>query len=409
MKCRHCQQELSHIFAHLHHQPASNSFLTEAQLQEAEMYFPLKLFVCENCYLVQVDEYKSCEDIFNNDYVYFSSMSSSWLQHAEKYVHMMINRFALNKNSHVVEIASNDGYLLQYFQNANIPCLGIEPTHSTACVAKEKGIETLEEFFCVELAQSLAKTRKKADLILGNNVLAHVPDINDFVAALPLLLNDNGISTFEFPHLLKLMDGNQFDTIYQEHYSYLSFSTVCRIFEAQNMRIFDVEELPTHGGSLRIFACRADSTMHKQTPAVSRLLEEEKQRGMLTIEFYHGFQTQIEKTKNALLLFLLEQKRLGKKVVAYGAAAKGNTFLNLCGVKPDLISFCVDKAPSKQNKFMPGSHIPIYDPQKLYEEKADYILILPWNIKQEIMEEYSSLRENGTSFVVAIPELHVYK
>lgn len=405
MKCRHCQQELYEIFADLHHQPASNSFLSKEQLKNPETYFPLKLFACDNCFLVQVDEYKNCEDIFSHDYVYFSSMSSSWLAHAKKYVNMMRTRFHLDENSQVIEIASNDGYLLQYFKEANVPCFGIEPTANTAKVAREKGIESIEDFFGTDLAKDLAKQNKKADLILGNNVLAHVPDINDFVSGLPVLLKENGIVTFEFPHLLQLVEQNQFDTIYQEHYSYLSFYTVERIFEACNMRIFDVEELSTHGGSLRIFANHASNGTHKLSPAVELLLKKEKDKGMFNIKYYQSFQQQIEITKNALLSFLLEQKLQNKKVVAYGAAAKGNTFLNLCGVKSDLISFCVDKAPSKQGKFMPGSHIPVYSPDKISEAKPDYVLILPWNIKKEVMEEHAYIREWGAQFVTAIPSL----
>ena len=405
MKCRHCQQELQQTFADLHHQPASNSFLSEEQLKNPEIYFPLKLFACDNCFLVQVDEYKNCEDIFSHDYVYFSSMSSSWLAHAKQYVDMMRTRFHLDKNSQVIEIASNDGYLLQYFKEANVPCFGIEPTSNTATAAREKGIESIEAFFGTSLATDLAKQNKKADLILGNNVLAHVPDINDFVSGLPLLLKKNGIVTFEFPHLLQLIEQNQFDTIYQEHYSYLLFYTVERVFKACNMRIFDVEELPTHGGSLRIFATHAQENTHKITPAVELLLKKEKDSGMLNIKYYQSFQQQIEITKNALLFFLLEKKLQNKKVVAYGAAAKGNTFLNLCGVKPDLISFCVDKAASKQGKFMPGSHIPVYSPSKIKETKPDYVFILPWNIKKEVMEEHAYIREWGAQFVTAIPKL----
>jgi len=379
--------------------------LNEEQLKEAEIYFPLQLFACNNCFLVQVDEYKDCADIFNHDYVYFSSMSTSWLKHAQNYVSMMCKRFQLNEASHVIEIASNDGYLLQYFKEAHVPCLGIEPTANTAQIAREKGIENIEAFFGTALAHDLASKNKKADLILGNNVLAHVPDINDFVKGLPLLLKNNGLVTFEFPHLMQLVEQNQFDTIYQEHYSYLSFYTVKRIFEACNMRIFDVEELPTHGGSLRIFATHAHNKTHKLNPTVAILLEKEKEHGMLKIEYYQSFQHQIETTKNALLSFLLEQKLQNKKVVAYGAAAKGNTFLNLCGVKPDLISFCVDKAPSKQGKFMPGSHIPVYSPEKIREAKPDYVLILPWNIKEEVMQEHAYIRDWGAQFVTAIPYL----
>ncbi len=408
MNCRHCGQELNHIFANLWHQPASNSFLTKEQLKEIEPYFPLLLYVCENCFLVQLDEYKKSNEIFNNDYAYFSSMSTSWLAHAKNYVEMMIDRFYLNEKSQIIEIASNDGYLLQYFKERNIPCFGIEPTKNTADVAREKGIESIQDFFGTRLAKELAEKNIKADLILGNNVLAHVPDINDFVEGARLALKDNGIITFEFPHLLNLIEQNQFDTIYQEHYSYLSLYTVKRIFEKKGLKIFDVEELITHGGSMRVFACHAGCEKHVLSKNVEILLEKEKKNGLFDISTYLNFQEKIEETKNALLFFLLEQKSKGKKVAAYGAAAKGNTFLNICGVKPDLLSFCVDKAKSKQNKYLPGSHIPVFSPEKIKEEKPDYVLILPWNIKEEIMNEHKYIKEWGGKFVTAIPYLEIY-
>ncbi len=408
MKCRHCKQELTYIFANLWHQPASNSFLTKEQLKEPESYFPLMLYVCEKCFLVQVDEYKNCEEIFNQDYVYFSSMSSSWLAHAKKYVEMMCARFSLNEHTQVIEIASNDGYLLQYFKEQHIPCFGIEPSENTAQVAKAKGINSIQDFFGLALAKKLAAQNNHAHIILGNNVLAHVPDINDFVQGVAYLLEEHGVATFEFPHLAKLIEENQFDTIYQEHYSYLSLYSVQKIFEKAQMRIFDVEKLSTHGGSLRIFACHANSKVHVSTPHVLKVLAEEKNFGLLNVQSYLSFQTQIEKTKNALLQFLLEQKAQGKKIAAYGAAAKGNTFLNLCGIKPDLVSFCVDKAQSKQNRYMPGSHIPVYAPEKIAEERPDFILILPWNIKEEIMQNLSYIQQWGGKFVTAIPHMQIY-
>ncbi len=408
MKCRHCGQELTHVFANLWHQPASNSFLTKEQLKEMEAYFPLLLYVCDNCFLVQVDEYKDCGEIFNNDYVYFSSMSTSWLLHAKNYVEMMIERFNLNVESQVIEIASNDGYLLQYFKENNIPCLGVEPTKNTADVARERGIESIQDFFGSRLASELVKENKKADLILGNNVLAHVPDINDFVQGACIALKENGIITFEFPHLLNLIEKNQFDTIYQEHYSYLSLYSVLRIFEKQGLHVFDVEELPTHGGSLRIFACHENCKVHVKTANVEAMLSKEKSAKLHELAGYLTYQVKIEDTKNALLMFLLEQKKAGKKVAAYGAAAKGNTFLNICGIKPDLISFCVDKAASKQNKFMPGSHIPVYAVEKIEEEKPDFLVILPWNIKDEIIDTHSYIRKWNGKFVTAIPTLEIY-
>ncbi len=408
MKCRHCSQKLTHIFANLWHQPASNSFLTEQQLKEPESYFPLLLYVCENCFLVQVDEHKNCEDIFNQDYVYFSSMSVSWLAHAKAYVEMMCRRFSLHKHSQVIEIASNDGYLLQYFKEKGIACFGIEPSENTAKVAREKGIESIQDFFGLPLAEKLANQGNKADILLGNNVLAHVPDINDFASGVSKILHENGVATFEFPHVLKLIEENQFDTIYQEHYSYLSLYTVQRIFAKAHLRIFDVQALPTHGGSLRIFATHMNNTQHVCTAHVAQIVAQEEAFGLQTTARYTTFQAQIEKTKNALLLFLLEQKVLGKKVAAYGAAAKGNTFLNLCGIKPDLVSFCVDKALSKQHTFMPGSHIPVFSPEKIREEKPDFVLILPWNIKREIIQEHKYIATWGGRFVTAIPHLEIH-
>ncbi len=407
MNCRHCNTPLTHSFANLHHQPISNAFLTKKQLEEPEVYYPLHVYVCESCFLVQVAEYKKSDDIFTNDYVYFSSMSSSWVEHARQYVAMMQNRFDLGAHSFMVEIASNDGYLLQHCVEREIPCLGIEPTGNTAQVAKEKSIPCVQYFFGTTLAEKLVKEGKKADVLLGNNVLAHVPDINDFVRGMKILLADNGVITMEFPHVMELVTNNQFDTIYQEHYSYLSFSTVCHIFETQRLRIFDVEQLPTHGGSLRIFATHTENSVHKKHLSVSRLYQIEKQANMHTLAYYTNFQQQIKTTKNALLHFLLEQNKNGKKVAAYGAAAKGNTFLNACGIKSDLIDFCVDKAPSKQGMYMPGSHIPVYAPKRLRQEKPDVVLILPWNIAEEIEKEHCYIKDWNGVFVTAIPEMHI--
>lgn len=402
MNCRFCKTELKDIFVDLVNAPASNSYLTKEQLDEPEVFYPLKLFVCEQCKLVQIDEYKKSDDIFDKDYAYFSSYSTSWLSHAKNYVEMISKRLSLDKNSLVTEIASNDGYLLQYFQEKSIPCLGIEPTSSTAKVAKEKGIEVIEDFFGSALATNL----KKSDLILGNNVLAHVPDINDFVKGLKISLKEHGTITMEFPHLLNLIKENQFDTIYHEHFSYLSFCAVEQIFKAQDLKIYDVEKLTTHGGSLRIYATHAENKIEISNN-VQQLLEEEKEFGLLDLEVYKKFQAKANKVKYDLLAFLLQAKKENKKVIAYGAAAKGNTLLNYAGVKNDLIEFIVDKSPYKQGKYLPASHIQIVNEKKIRESKPDYVLILPWNIKEEIVKQLDYVKEWGCKFIVAVPELKV--
>lgn len=405
MNCRFCCHELTHEFIDLVNAPPSNSFLTKEQLNEPEVFYPLRLFICDKCFLVQIDEYKKSDDIFSEDYAYFSSYSKTWLDHAKRYVDMIIDRLELNAASHVIEIASNDGYLLQYFLEKQIPCLGIEPSASTARAAREKGIETLENFFGVDLAERLAKKGEKADLIIGNNVLAHVPDINDFVRGLKIVLNSDGVITMEFPHLMRLIEHNQFDTIYHEHFSYLSFLTIREIFAAHGLNLFDVEELPTHGGSLRIYAKHNNSESKSIRPSVSRLLEKESAAGMLELDYYLNFQQKADKVKHALLAFLLEQKKAGKRVSAYGAAAKGNTLLNYCGVKKDLIEFVVDASPYKQGKFLPGSHIPVVDESEIKRMKPDLVLVLPWNIKDEIMEQLSYIRAWGGRLITAVPEL----
>ncbi|MES2836961.1 MAG: class I SAM-dependent methyltransferase [Bacteroidota bacterium] len=407
MKCRFCKHEIKTEFADLVNSPASNSYLTAQQLNEPEVFYPLKVVVCEKCFLVQVDEYKKSEDIFNSEYAYFSSFSISWLEHCKRYTDMMINRFGYDENSLVTEIASNDGYLLQYFKQKNISVTGIEPTSNTAEVAIKKGIPTVVDFFGVRLAKQLASEGKKTDLLLGNNVLAHVPDIMDFVAGMQLLLKDDGVITMEFPHLFQLVLNNQFDTIYHEHFSYLSFTSVSHIFEANNLQMFDVEEVPTHGGSLRIFAKHKNDSSKSISENVANILKKEKDAGMLNIEYYNNFQTKIENIKNDLLEFLLTQKRAGKKVAAYGAAAKGNTLLNYCGVKNDMISFVVDANPAKQNKFMPASHIPIVTEDKIKTDKPDFIIILPWNIKDEIVKQLDYSKTWGCKFVVPIPKLEI--
>jgi 2-polyprenyl-3-methyl-5-hydroxy-6-metoxy-1,4-benzoquinol methylase len=407
MNCRFCKHPVTTEFVDLVNSPASNSYLTVEQLNEPETFFPLKVMVCDKCFLVQVDEYKKSADIFNDDYAYFSSFSTSWLAHCKAYTDQMTSRFGYNSSSLVIEIASNDGYLLQYFREKSVPVLGVEPTANTAAVAIEKGIPSVVDFFGVRLAKQLAGEGKKADLLLGNNVLAHVPDINDFVGGMKVILKPEGVITMEFPHLYQLVLNNQFDTIYHEHFSYLSFTTVSRIFGAQGLEMFDVEEIPTHGGSLRIYARHQEDSSKVISKNVTALLKKEKDAGMLGIAYYSNFQSKIDAIKNNLLEFLLAQKKSGKKVAAYGAAAKGNTLLNYCGVKKDMIAFVVDANPHKQNKFMPASHIPIVTEARIKEEKPDYILILPWNIKDEIMKHLSYVEDWGGRFVVSVPALEV--
>lgn len=407
MKCRFCNTTLEHVFIDLINSPASNSFLKTEELNEPEVYYPLKVYTCHKCFLVQIDEYKKSDNIFNNEYVYFSSYSKSWLKHAELYCEMMVHRFSLDKNSKVVEIASNDGYLLQYFDKKGIPVLGIEPTSNTAEVAVNKGIETITEFFGTSLAKKLAAEDLKADVVLGNNVLAHVPDINDFVAAMKLILKPTGVITMEFPHLLQLVKNNQFDTIYHEHFSYLSFLSVKSIFAAQALTIFDVEQLTTHGGSLRIFAKHEDDKTHEISENVKHMEELERQNGMENIQYYLSFQQKAMEAKLSFLSFLCDQKRERKKVAAYGAAAKGNTLLNYCGVKNDLIEYVVDANPNKQNKFLPGSHIPVVSEQRLKDDQPDFIIIFPWNIKDEIIQQLEYVRGWKGKFVIPIPELQI--
>jgi len=407
MKCRFCNHSIQTEFADLVNSPASNSYLTAGQLNEPEVFYPLKVMVCEKCFLVQVDEYKKSADIFNSEYAYFSSYSTSWLDHCRRYTEMMIKRFGYNEKSQVMEIASNDGYLLQYFKEKNIPVLGIEPTANTAKVAISKGIPSIVDFFGVRLAQQLVSEGKKIDLLLGNNVLAHVPDIKDFVAGMKIVLNDNGVITMEFPHLYQLVLNNQFDTIYHEHFSYLSFTVVSKIFEANDLVMFDVEEVSTHGGSLRVFAKHKNDDSKPISNNVTALLKKEKDAGMLSIGYYKNFQVKIESVKNDMLEFLLVQKKQGKKVAAYGAAAKGNTLLNYCGIKNDIISFIVDANPAKQNKFAPASHIPIVEEARIKNDKPDYIIILPWNIKPEIIQQLDYVKTWGCKFVVPIPKLEI--
>jgi SAM-dependent methyltransferase len=372
-----------------------------------EIYFPLKVFVCNLCWLVQVDEIEKAENIFNEEYTYFSSFSKSWLAHAKEYVDFMVPRFKFNQNSLIVEIASNDGYLLQYFNEKNIPVLGIEPTANTAKVAKEKGINSIIDFFGARLAKK--SLEGKADLILGNNVLAHVPDINDFIKGIKVALKPDGVNTFEFPHICKLLEFNQFDTIYHEHFSYLSLTALKSIFEKQGLEFFDVQEIPTHGGSLRVFSKHIEDKSKQINTSVELLLNKEKSLGVDTLAYYQGFQQKTEKIKDDLISFLIRAKKEKKVVVAYGAAAKGNTLLNFCGIKGrDLISYVMDASPHKQNKFLPGSRIPVFHPEKILETQPDYVIIFPWNLKEEISDQLSFVKSWGGKFVVAIPELTIF-
>jgi len=408
MNCRFCKSNANVVFADLVNSPPSNSYITKEQLNEPEVFYPLKVLVCDKCYLVQIDEYYKSSEIFSNDYAYFSSFSTSWLDHAKKYTDMMIERFDFNDKSQVIEIASNDGYLLQYFKKRGIPVLGVEPTENTAAAAKiNHDIDSINDFFSIKLAKEMVKDGRKADLLLGNNVLAHVPDIMDFVGGMKLVLKEKGLITMEFPHLYQLILNSQFDTIYHEHFSYFSFTTVREIFAANGLEMFDVQEISTHGGSLRIFAKHKEDTSKQISENVGKLLQKEKDAHMCTLEYYTSFTQKIQTIKNDLLDFLIRQKRAGRKIAAYGAAAKGNTLLNYCGVKKDMIDFVVDANPAKQNKFMPASHIPIVTEQKIKDAKPDFILILPWNIKDEIMKQLDYVKSWGCQFVVPIPKLEV--
>jgi SAM-dependent methyltransferase len=407
MKCRHCGSELKLPLVDLGSAPPSNAYLTEQTLKAPEKWFPLRVLVCEHCWLVQTEDFAQANELFDAEYAYFSGFSSSWLAHAERYVADMVARFDLSGDSHVVEVAANDGYLLQYVKARGIPCTGVEPTASTAEAARAKGIPVVEDFFGLRLAEALVAQGKQADLTAANNVLAHVPDINDFVSGFARLLKPHGVATFEFPHLLRLIAENQFDTIYHEHFSYLSLSATTRIFGANGLNVFDVEEHPTHGGSLRVFAQRSDTGQRARGAKVDEILRREAQVGMATIGYYAGFQAKTDTAKNDFLTFLLEAKRHGKTVAAYGAAAKGNTLMNYAGVRPDLIAYVVDRNPAKQGKFMPGSRIPIVNESRLQAEKPDYAIILPWNLSLEVMQQLDYVRTWGGQFVTAVPELRV--
>jgi len=406
MKCRHCQSELGSAFLDLGFAPPSNAYLTYEKLQEPELYFPLKLRVCSTCWLVQTEDYARADELFSADYAYFSSVSRTWLEHAANYVEEMCARLSLTEDSFVIEVASNDGYLLKNFVQRKIPCVGIEPTASTAAAAEAMGIPVLREFFGQNLGARLANDGRAADLIAGNNVYAHVPDINDFTAGLKAALKPGGTITLEFPHFERLLAEVQFDTVYHEHFSYLSLTAVSRIFSAAGLRIFDVQRIPTHGGSLRVFGCH-QSDARPATQAVAEVLAKEAASGLLTLSTYGELQKKADRIKDDLVAFLIEKKRAGKTVAAYGAAAKGNTLLNYAGIKKDLLAFVCDAAPSKQGKLLPGSHIPILPPAALSERKPDFVLILPWNISDEVMVQQAHVRDWGAKFVVAVPQLRV--
>jgi SAM-dependent methyltransferase len=412
VKCRHCGSVLHLPFLDLGSAPPSNAYLSAAALRAPETWFPLRLLVCESCWLVQTEDHAGREALFTEDYAYFSSFSSSWLVHAETYVQAMRARLGLATVSRVVEVASNDGYLLQYVQAAGIPCYGIEPTASTAAAARAKGIAVVERFFGVVLAEELAADGLQADLMVANNVLAHVPDINDFVGGFARLLKPHGAATFEFPHLLRMVQGCQFDTAYHEHYSYLSLTAVQRIFAANGLAVLDVQELPTHGGSLRVFAGRADAAPHVHATTegaaqVQKVLAAEAAAGMHSAGFYSDFQSQATRIKRELLTFLLKCQADGLRVGAYGAAAKGNTLLNFAGVRPDLLPYVVDRNPAKQGKFLPGSRIPVVDEAHLQVHQPDYVLILPWNIKKEVTDQLACVRRWGGQFVTVVPSWEV--
>lgn len=406
MKCRHCGQPLQHTFLDLGFAPPSNAYLTRDDLTRPEKYFPLKIRVCDHCWLVQTEDYAQADELFNADYAYFSSTSEGWLRHARQYAQDMRQRLALDADSFVIEVASNDGYLLKNFVEMGIPCLGIEPTASTAQAAEQLGIPVLREFFSEALGRRLAAEGKQADLIAGNNVYAHVPDINDFTRGLKAALKPGGTITLEFPHLLQLIQQAQFDTVYHEHFSYLSLCTVKRVFEAAGLRIHDVQTLGTHGGSLRVFGCHSEDA-RADTAEVEDMLQLELLKGLQDLQTYTAFQAEADRVKNDLVWFLLTQKKAGKTVAAYGAAAKGNTLLNYAGVKTDLLPVVADAAKAKQGKYMPGSHIPIVSPDRMKALQPDYLLILPWNIASEVKTQNQSLALSGTRFVTAVPFLSI--
>jgi len=406
-RCRFCTTRLEHTFVDLGMSPLCESFLAASALNQMEPFYPLHVYVCAQCFLVQVEEFVSPEDIFR-EYAYFSSYSDSWIDHVRRYTDQIIERLNLGCTSSVIELASNDGYLLQFFHRRGIPVLGIEPARNVARVALDKGIPTVTEFFGMDLASRLSAEGKAADLIIGNNVLAQVPDLNDFVAGMKLLLKPDGTITLEFPHLMRLVEDNQFDTIYHEHFSYFSCASTSTILAAHGLALFDVEELPTHGGSLRAYICHAGDGAQAVSTRVEDLLAQERHAGLATIEYYTSFEQQVRETKRKLLEFLIDAARKEKSVVGYGAPGKGNTLLNYCGIRTDFLQYTVDRNPHKQGKYLPGTHIPIEAPERIRETRPDYVLILPWNLKDEIMDHMHHIREWGGQFVVPIPEVRVY-
>lgn len=405
--CRFCGEELKYDFVDLGMSPLSNSYMKPENLQKKENYYPLHAYVCSKCFLVQLEKFESPEEIFS-DYAYFSSFSASWLKHAEEYTKKIVGRFKFDSESKVIEIASNDGYLLQYFKKIDIPVLGIEPAENVADQAIKKGIPTRKEFFGMKLANTLVEENVKADLLIGNNVLAHVPDINDFVRAMKEILKPEGVITMEFPHLLKLMQENQFDTIYHEHFSYFSLITVKKIFKKHGLTLFDVEELRTHGGSLRIYVKHIENNSKNMSKKIHEIINKEIKMGLEKIETYTEFDEKTKKIKRDILTFLINLKNEGKQIVGYGAPAKGNTLLNYCGIGTDFIDYTVDKNPYKQQLVLPGTHIPIFSPEKIKETKPEYIIILPWNIKDEIMNQMSFIKEWDGKFVTLIPNIEVF-
>lgn len=405
--CRFCGETLRHTCVDLGMSPLCESYISHDQLNQMEPFYPLHVYVCDSCFLVQLEEYVEPEDIFT-EYAYFSSFSDDWLKHSKAYVKKMMDTFKLNQNSLVIEVASNDGYLLQYFVARKIPVLGIEPARNVAKVATEKGVSTLVKFFGQNTARDLAHQGKHADLLVGNNVLAQVPDLNDFVKGLKTLLKPQGVITMEFPHLMRLIEENQFDTIYHEHFSYFSFLTVEKVFSAHGLTLFDVEEIPTHGGSLRIYGCHDDDISKTISNRVTDLKKKETSAGGHRLDYYFEFQENVIETKRKLLDFLISAKRQGKSIAGYGAPGKGNTLLNYCGIRTDFIDYTVDRNPYKQGKYLPGTHIPIFDPEKINQTKPDYVLILPWNFKDEIMEQMANIRDWGGQFVAPIPEVRVF-
>ena len=406
-QCRFCNNSLKSTLVDLGSSPFANSYISAEQIHQMEPFYPLRVYVCEQCYLVQLPVFQSSEEIFS-DYAYFSSFSDSWLQHAEVYVNDMIDRFGFDIKSQVIEIASNDGYLLQYFKERGIPVLGIEPAKNVAQAAQQAGIQTLEKFFGCQTAMDLTREGKHADLLIGNNVLAHVPDLNDFVKGMKMILKPHGIITMEFPHLMRLMAENQFDTIYHEHFSYFSFTIVNKVFDHHGLRIFDVDELPTHGGSLRIYARHAEDASKAVSENVAGLLKHEAAEGFENLELYRSFSQKVQSTKRSILDFMVRTKNGCKSIVGYGAPAKGNTLLNYCGIGTDFMEYTVDRSPHKQGYYLPGTHIPIHHPDKIKETRPDYVIILPWNLKDEIMRQMAYIRDWEGKFVTLIPKVRIY-